>query len=134
MPYRYHIDREKEIAVIIGEDVWSGDDILESGRELVEDPLFEPHFDWIYDLRNIAGVDITPDHLKRMLDQFQSFREAGVTDAERSRSTIVGGHLDNALIGELYAELSGLRGKIRIVGTMEEAYSLASSPNHLGGS
>lgn len=115
---------EAELAIITGQGAWSGNDLLESARRVVEHPLFAPPFDWLYDLREIRGVDITPHDMHQNLEQLRAFRDEGLTDWKQSRTVIVTHHPDTFTTGTLHKHMAGHEAdSFTIVETMDAAYT-----------
>ena len=56
----YTIDPARRLVVSVASGLVSAEDFLEQGKRLAEDPLFEPSFDQILDLR-AATHDRAPD-------------------------------------------------------------------------
>jgi hypothetical protein len=122
MAYTYRIDSTRALAIITGGRHWSGDDLMESRREVVRAPGFEPAFDWIYDLRRVFHIVFLPRHLERAVDQFRTLREEGWIECS-SRSVLMARDEDVRLTGELYRrKVDCPASQFRIARTIDAAY------------
>ena len=122
MPYTYHLTPAHDLVLIRATGTrWTGRDLLESGKAVVADEQFVPHYDWVYDVRFVHQTVITTEEMERVVERFRGFREEGRVDPD-TRSVIVGMDEDMRASGILYQYRAGRSDEqFAIVDTMEAA-------------
>lgn len=66
MAVTYTIDPARRLVISVASGLVSAEDFLEQGKRLAEDPLFEPSFDQILDLRAATQIELPTPALKGM--------------------------------------------------------------------
>jgi hypothetical protein len=102
MPVSYAIDKENKLVVGTATGVVTLDEILESRRQLLNNPDFDPTFFQLGDLSGVTKVDLTADQVK-MLAETSPFSPA-------SRRAFVGESLEVYGLVRMFEIVRGLRG------------------------
>lgn len=115
MPVSYVIDKQNKLAIGTATGVLTMDEVLESRRQILGDPDFDPSFSQLGDLSSVTKVDLTADQIK-MLAETSPFSPA-------SRRAFVGESLEIYGLVRMYEIVRGLRGdrQIRTFRSREEA-------------
>lgn len=115
MPVSYVIDKKNRLVVGTATEVVTLDEILQSRRQMMSDPDFDPNFSQLGDLSAVTKLDVTADEVK-MLAETSPF-------ALTVRRAFVGTTLEVYGLVRMFEIVRGLRGdqQIRAFRSREEA-------------
>ena len=115
MPISYVIDKRNRLVLTTAEGRVTLDDVLQSRRQLLSDPDFDPSFSQLGDLSAVTGTDITADEV-RIVAENSPFSLTG-------RRALVGESPEIYGLARMFSILRDLHGEreIRVFRTRHEA-------------